>query len=240
MHRLPLIQGPTPPSWTRSSASEFLIETLQEERETILIPTPALSEVPVHAGDAGPQYLEILDSSRWFRIVPFDHRAAVELAAITRDAIAAGDLRAGTGTTRAKLKFDRQIIAVARVEGQATVCSDDEDTRKPGAPPGLTVIAVHELPHPPEAAQGTLDPWTDDNGWVMRSRRFTPPGCPRHLPVTICPRSYPEFRTDRGTAGRCGRAFVVQEAPPGSAPYRPCRYPSSRLSALRVRRSVRG
>ena len=34
---------------------EFLIETLQEERETILIPTPVLSEVLVHAGDAGPQ-----------------------------------------------------------------------------------------------------------------------------------------------------------------------------------------
>ena len=76
---------------------------------------------------------------------------------MTREAIASGDLRAGTDTTRAKLKFDRQIIAIARVEGQATVYSDDEDIKKLGAPLGLAVIAVHELPQPPVAAQGTLD-----------------------------------------------------------------------------------
>ena len=137
---------------------DYLIEALEQKQETISIPTPVLSEVLVHAGDAGPQYLEILDSSRWFRIVPFDHRAAVELAAMTREAIASGDLRAGTDTTRAKLKFDRQIIAIARVEGQATVYSDDEDIKKLGAPLGLTVIAVYELPQPPGAAQGTLNP----------------------------------------------------------------------------------
>jgi len=83
---------------------------------------------------------------------------------MTRDAIAADDLRAGTDTTRAKLKFDRQIIAIARVEGQATVYSDDEDIRKLGAPLGLTVIAVHELPQPTEDAQGTFDLSPDDDG----------------------------------------------------------------------------
>ena len=104
---------------------DFLIARLEARRETIVIPTPALSEVLVHAGDAGPQYLEILNGTRCFRVVPFDQRAAVELAAMTRDAIGAGDLRAGTEATRAKLKFDRQIIAITRTEGQTTIYSDD-------------------------------------------------------------------------------------------------------------------
>ena len=136
---------------------DYLIEALEKKREAVLIPTPVLSEVLVHADDAGPQYLEILDSSRWFRIVPFDRRAAVELAAMTRDALAAGDLRAGTDATRAKLKFDRQIIAIARVERQATIYSDDEDIKKLGAPLGLTVIAVHELPQTRSRVQRILD-----------------------------------------------------------------------------------
>lgn len=100
---------------------DFLIETLEARRETIVIPTPALSEVLVHAGSAGPRYLDILNTTRCFRVESFDLRAAVELAAMTRDAIVAGDLRAGTGTTRAKLKFDRQIVAIARTQGQHTV-----------------------------------------------------------------------------------------------------------------------
>ena len=97
---------------------EFLVDTLEEQRETIAIPTPALSEVLVHAGDAGPAYPELLNGSRCFRIEPFDERAAVELAAMTREAMAAGDLRAGTDATRAKLKFDRQIVAIALTPGR--------------------------------------------------------------------------------------------------------------------------
>ncbi len=50
----------------------------------------------MHAGDAGPAYLKLLNGSRCFRIESFDERAAIELAAMTHDAIAAGDLRAGS------------------------------------------------------------------------------------------------------------------------------------------------
>lgn len=34
---------------------DFPIETLEGRRETIVVPTPALSEVLVHAGAAGPR-----------------------------------------------------------------------------------------------------------------------------------------------------------------------------------------
>lgn len=142
---------------------KFLVDTLEEQRETIVIPTPALSEVLVHAGDAGPVYLEILNGSRCFRIEPFDQRAAVELAAMTREAMAAGDLRAGTDATRAKLKFDRQIVAIALTRGETTVYSDDGDIARLGRPLGLEVIPSHALPERPEDPQFAFDlPPTSD------------------------------------------------------------------------------
>lgn len=135
---------------------DFLIESLEASGDTIVIPTPALSEVMVHADNAGPQYLSILQGTRCFRIEPFDLRAAVELAAITRNAIAAGDLRAGTRATRAKLKFDRQIIAITRVQGQTTIYSDDDDIARLGAALNLEVVPVYALPSPPQDPQGSL------------------------------------------------------------------------------------
>lgn len=143
---------------------DFLIETLERQHETIVVPTPALSEVLVHAGEAGPRYLEILNTSRCFRIESFDQRAAVELAAMTRDAISAGDLRAGTDATRAKLKFDRQIIAIARTQGQSTIYSDDDDIAKLAEPLDLEIVPMHALPMPPEDLQQRLDLESDDDG----------------------------------------------------------------------------
>ena len=104
----------------------------------------------VHAGDAGPRYLEILNDTGRFRVAPFDERAAVELAAMTRDAVIAGDLRAGIDATRAKLKFDRQIIAIARTQGQTAIYSDDKDMAKLGDTLGLEIIPVHALPRHPQ------------------------------------------------------------------------------------------
>lgn len=135
---------------------DHLISTLEKKGEAILIPTPALSEVLVHAGSAGPQYLQILNSTRCFRIVDFDQRAAVELASMTREALGGGDLRAGTTATRAKLKFDRQIIAIARVHGQTTIYTDDSDIAKLTDALDLEVISISALPPPPEDLQLAL------------------------------------------------------------------------------------
>ena len=152
----PLDPATNEPVTNAKARIEHLIETLEKGSETIVIPTPALSEVLVHANDAGPPYLDILNTTRWFRIEPFDQRAAVELASMTREALREGNLRAGTQATRSKLKFDRQIIAIALTQNQTTIYSDDKDIATLAEPLGLEVIPVHALPVPPEDAQGTL------------------------------------------------------------------------------------
>ena len=153
----PLDPATNEPVTNAKSRIDHLIETLEKRRETIVIPTPALSEVLVHANDAGPRYLQILNTTRCFRIEPFDQRAAVELAAMIREALQEGNLRAGTQATRAKLKFDRQIIAIARTQDETTIYSDDRDIATLANPLELEVIPVHALQLRAVDVQGKLD-----------------------------------------------------------------------------------
>jgi len=75
---------------------EHLCTTLSEQRETIGIPTPVVAEILVYAESAGQEYLAGISKSSCFRILPFDLRAAIEVAAMTARAIDSGDKRAGS------------------------------------------------------------------------------------------------------------------------------------------------
>jgi predicted nucleic acid-binding protein len=125
-----------------------LIATLDKQRDIVIVPTPALSETLIGAGDAAPQYLEILNKTSRFRIAPFGPRAAVEAAARHREALRAGDKKEGSESW-AKVKFDRQIIAIAKVEGAERIYSNDADIRRFGKAEGLEVIRLQDLPDPP-------------------------------------------------------------------------------------------
>ncbi len=133
-----------------------LMETLLERGEAAVVPAPALSEILVHAGAAGPEYLRVLDDRRRFVVAPFDRRAAVELAAMTREALDDGDLRAGLAITRARLNFDRQIVAIAWTLGETVVYSDDGDITRLAGPLDMEVIPVWRLSPPPEPPQAEL------------------------------------------------------------------------------------
>ncbi|MEH6698322.1 MAG: hypothetical protein V7672_06460 [Brevundimonas sp.] len=134
----------------------FLAEELQRQGETIAIPTPALSELLVLAGDAGPALLAAVHKSARFKIVEFDVRAAVEVAAMTREAERAGDKRAGSFEPYQKIKVDRQIVAIARVTGVNVIYSDDGNLRSFAERLGMTVVRSWELPLPPATAPDLL------------------------------------------------------------------------------------
>lgn len=136
---------------------DYLVQQLERQRTKIVIPTPALSEVLVRSGQAGPEYLSLIGSKAVFRIVPFDVRAAVEVATMTRNAIRGGDKRSGGTGTWAKIKYDRQIVAIAKVEGAMTIYSDDRDICNFGREAGLTVLRIADLPLPPEDPQWNLN-----------------------------------------------------------------------------------
>jgi predicted nucleic acid-binding protein len=137
---------------------DYLVETLIRSRARIIVPTPALSELLVGAGDAAPQYLDILNRSAYFRVEPFGTKAAVEAAAAIRDAKAKGGKRGqGVASSWAKVKFDRQIVAIAKVNSASVIYSDDDDIKKLGKAADIAVISLDELPMPPTPPQIEMD-----------------------------------------------------------------------------------
>lgn len=128
---------------------ENLVRTLEEEKAKIIIPTPALSELLVVAGPEGAKYLTEINGRSCFKVSDFDQRAAVEAAIQIRSALKQGDKRQGVSATWAKVKFDRQIVAIAKVEGVQKIYSDDEDVEKYGKALGIEVMGVDSLPLPP-------------------------------------------------------------------------------------------
>lgn len=139
---------------------EYLIENLSADKEKIVIPTPVLSEVLVHAGDALQPYLDILNGQAAFRIAPFDQKAAIEAALAMSDAIKRGGHRvdaANPDATRTKIKFDRQIVAIAKAEGARAVYSDDADVHSYAQHAGLDVYRTADLDLPPEDPQHAMN-----------------------------------------------------------------------------------
>jgi hypothetical protein len=125
---------------------EFLLQELQKKRSKIIIPTPALAEILVRAGKAAPAYLQKINASSAFKICDFDQRAAVEVALLAQ---APGDRPRNTTETLAKIKYDRQIAAIAKVEGASVVYSDDKNVRSYAKRLGMMAVALFELPLPP-------------------------------------------------------------------------------------------
>lgn len=133
---------------------EYLVQQLDKAKTKIIIPTPALSEALVRAGAAAiVQMIEQIQKLAVFSIEPFDTRAAIEVAAMSREAIAKGRKRGTSDATWAKVKYDRQIVAIAKVNGATTIYSDDGDIEAIAKRAKINVVNLVQLPLPPEKRQ---------------------------------------------------------------------------------------
>ena len=160
----PNVRGPLDPATNQPlefvrERLDYLVDGLENDRTKIIIPTPALSELLVHAGNAGLVYLDRFRQSRSFKIEPFDERAALEVAlAIRHNIDQMGKKRGAQATeTWAKVKFDQQIVAIAKVNSATILYSDDEGLREFAAQAHLTVVRLRELPLAPKEPQMRLD-----------------------------------------------------------------------------------
>ena len=131
-----------------------LIADCEKNGEVILIPTPSLSETLVVIAPDVQKYLDELANQACFRIVSFGERAAIEVALRTKAAISKGDKREGVPAAWDKVKYDRQIVAISKVEGASVIYSTDRHIHAHGALWGITVMNISQLPIP--AKQGTL------------------------------------------------------------------------------------
>jgi predicted nucleic acid-binding protein len=136
---------------------ETLVESLQKTRTAVLIPAPVLTELLIKAGAAGPGIIAAIQRSTAFRVAPFDTRAAIELAQITNASLlTARARREAEAATAAKIKFDRQIVAIAKVNNVTAIYSDDGDLIAFAAIAGIKGVRTADLPVPESARQGRL------------------------------------------------------------------------------------
>jgi len=128
---------------------DFLLEGLEKSREKILIPAPALAEILVHAGPAGPEFLATVMKSSRFQIAPFDTMAAVEVAEAIKRARKSGNKRGKSKDNWQKIKYDHQIVAISKVAGASVLYSNDGPLSNFAEINGLRVIQLADLPSPP-------------------------------------------------------------------------------------------
>ena len=150
--------GKPAPSYARERV-ENLIKELDESGATVVVPAPAFAEVLVRAtSDEARKIVGEMRASAVFDIVPFDVRAASELAEIMRTELAerARPKLRDEAETWAKLKFDRQIVAIAKVSGATEIYSHDRGLETVAARVGIRVIQLQDLPLPPEVLQMDL------------------------------------------------------------------------------------
>jgi len=130
---------------------QYLIEELQDKNAKILIPTPALAEFLILAYPDGAAYLQHIKSTYRFELVDFDEMAAIELAEL---AVKIGKPKRKPRVKRdeetwAKLKYDRQILAISLAHTIETLYSADGPLRELAKSNGINVVGLADLPMPP-------------------------------------------------------------------------------------------
>jgi predicted nucleic acid-binding protein len=123
---------------------EYLASSLNASGEQIGIPTPAMAEVLVRAGNRA-QFVSILSDRMRFQLLPFDARGAIEAAEL----IALIRSKRETWGTHAKVKFDIQIVATAKAEDASAIYSDDQDIENFAKRLKIPVMRICDLPLPP-------------------------------------------------------------------------------------------
>lgn len=133
-----------------------LIGRIHGSGDRIVVPDPALAELLIAVGHSRKEILNLLTKNPKFWLAPFDTRAALELSLIAESAVKkTGKKKGDSGGTWAKVKFDWQIIAIARVCGVSTIYSEDDDIHKLAKSNGITPKRVTDLPLPPKPSQGS-------------------------------------------------------------------------------------
>jgi len=150
---LMFVPGARHPLANAKERIEFLLADLNGRGDQIVVPTPALSEILIKSGKARNDIIqEFTKNPRWF-VAPFDMRAALELSLFIDAAITKKDKKQGIAATWAKVKFDRQIVAIGKVLRVSCIYSDDAGVQAVGKREGVTVSGLADVQLPTKDAE---------------------------------------------------------------------------------------
>ncbi len=125
-----------------------LIESLSSKKDKIVIPTPALAEILVALAKSGPTYIEKLKQFTCFQVRAFDERAAVEFGAVMQARTKKKKQETRKSVSQNKVKFDHQIVAIAKVQSVKIVYSDDIQLRAFAKECGMDAHSLADIPIP--------------------------------------------------------------------------------------------
>lgn len=126
---------------------KHLIATLSKARTPVLIPAPVVAEYLVKIRNK-QEFLDKFHSSRYFEVGVFGMREAIELSMLL-DPDLQGAKTLDDKTTKAKVKFDRQIVAIAKVRGADRIYTDDEKLAAVARNNGIAAVMTWDIPLPP-------------------------------------------------------------------------------------------
>ncbi len=67
--------------------------------------------------------------------------------------------------TKTQIKFDRQILAIAKIQGASVIYTDDEKLAKLVKNNGIDVVMTLDIPLPPPKIQHDLPLTEPDESW---------------------------------------------------------------------------
>lgn len=130
-----------------------LIAGLSKAGTKLILPTPVIAEAFVNFGESAPAYFDALRRHSVFRIAEFDQRAAVECSVLMSRHWAGRLKQLRSEVGRHRVKFDLQIVSIARVAAVHEILSDDPSVKAVSEMVGIPCRGIADLPLPPEPDQ---------------------------------------------------------------------------------------
>lgn len=133
---------------------DMLIQDLVDKRKIIGIPAPAWAEFLAGAKLAMPEIINKFGGKRAIQILPFGDAEAIEAAEIERRF--KRRVKGENQGSRTIVKYDRQILAIARTQNAEILYTDDDKMAKEANRLSIKVCKTDDLPLPPEPPQQEL------------------------------------------------------------------------------------
>jgi hypothetical protein len=125
---------------------EELVNTLNADDTLVGVPTPVVAEILVRYPENKIEYLEALRNRYRFDIVPFGIKAAIEASELIAKLVAETKQ---PGSQWQKVKFDIQIVSMAKAEEKLTMLyADDKGIVNNAIRLGIPVMRICDLPLP--------------------------------------------------------------------------------------------
>ena len=131
------------------------ISKAEKARRKLIIPTPATAELLTAIGPTSADYIRIINRKAVFEVRSFDEVAAVELAFLNRDVFGALDQKNGLEPWQ-KMKFDRQIIAIAKVADCEHILTEDDGLANRARLCDIEPLKIIDMEIPDSSKQGAL------------------------------------------------------------------------------------